>query len=432
MPSLDTVGERPETAALQSTAGAAETLANSSADTPADDGVSALVTKLEKLVAMQAAAVQAQAEAAVVRSRLGQAVMDALAGRAQAQARARAELLRRYRLGARARQWRLRRGGISRRIDRALAKLRFVGGTLVIARSGLWRPIGSGPAAILQDLMMMAAYARRGPSPISPPAILDQPWYLARYPDVAVSGLSPLVHYLVARPSEMRAPHPLFDPAFYLRHSGGAVAASGLTPLQHFINVGAALGLDPHPLFSLEHYVSQAPELADTGENPLTHYLTTGWRAGLSPHPLFAPAFYAGQLGEGELDRPALVHYLVEGSERGLKPHPLVDPSWYRAEYPDVVDSGFEPLTHFVLSGAEEGRSPSAWFDAPHYVALRGGALPPGVNPLVDYLLGGAWSVGEPRPGFPTAAYVVAKPEIARTGVTPLEHWAMLSQHAGG
>lgn len=357
------------------------------------------------------------------RAQLITGLMDALAERAATRQALAAERFARYRATARRDRKIVRR---LRGLDRLLSRLGSVGQALVIARSGLWRRGGS----LLHDLRHMAAYARRGPdASVVPAALVDQAWYLATFPDVAASGLAPLVHYLVAGRYEGRSPHPLFDADFYRRHNADALAATGLDPLSHFMAMGAAEGRDPHPLFSLAHYVGQAPDLAESGQNPLAHYLEIGWAPDLSPHPLFDPAWYRASLPVEAAAQPPLVHYLTAGAREDRKPHPLVDPAWYRAQYDDVAHAGFEPLTHFVESGAAEGRSPSAWFDLPHYVAARGEDLEVGVNPLADYLMGGAWRVGEARPGLSTGAYMASRPDLVREGRTPLDHWARLAKH---
>ncbi|HEY0890612.1 MAG TPA: hypothetical protein VGE38_13470 [Nocardioides sp.] len=73
--------------------------------------------------------------------------------------------------------------------------------------------------------------------------LLDGPWYLRRYPEVAATGLTPALHYL--------------------RH-------------------GAAADLDPGPDFSTLAYRRRHPVVAHTGVNPLLHHLrvTAGADAG--------------------------------------------------------------------------------------------------------------------------------------------------------
>lgn len=377
------------------------------------DGLAEKVAVLARRHAALREEVQrAQTAEALTRGRLTQALAETLIWVSRAEADGRAAAARAYRAAAEPMRNR-RRNDVKRRLDQALAGLHSVGGALVIARSGLWTQAGGGFAA-------MAAYARRGVDPgAQPAALLDQAWYLATYPDVASGRLAPLVHYIVRGWAEDRSPHPLFDCDFYAARNADDLAATGLAPLEHFVHVGAARGFDPHPLFSIDHYVAQAPELGQSGENPLAHYLREGWRRDLSPHFLFQAARYRSRLVGAEAQIPALVHYVTVGSARGLKPHRLFDPAWYRGQYPDVVASGFDPLSHYVLAGGREGRDPGPWFDATGYMALRGDQLRADVDPLTDYLQGGAWTVAEPLVG-----------EVPDLRLTPLEHWAALSDDA--
>ena len=376
-----------------------------------------LAAKVENLALRHAAlreeVQRAQATEALTRSRLTQALADALLAVTRAEADGRGAAAAAYRAAAQPGVRDRRRNRVKRRLDRALVRLRSVGGALVIARSGLWARAGGGLAA-------MAAYARRGADPTAQPAaLLDQAWYLAAYPDVAASRLAPLVHYISRGWAEGRSPHPLFDRDFYVARNAQDLAATGLAPLEHFVHIGAAKGCDPHPLFSIDHYVAQAPELGQTGENPLAHYLREGWRRDLSPHPLFQAERYRGRLTQAQAEVPALVHYVTVGSAGGLKPHRLFDPAWYRDQYPDVAAGGFEALSHYVLAGGREGRNPGPWFDAARYMALRGDELRADVDPLTDYLQGGAWTVAQPLVGDAT------DPRL-----TPLENWASLSDDA--
>lgn len=381
-----------------------------------------LLRKMSSVADLAAGLRRMEVRESVRRGDLVRALSDTLVERAHLMAALREQLLARHvaasAAGVRPRRW----PAIPPAAARVLSRLKWPGQALTLAVSGRWRPSGRP----IFDLRHMAAYVRRGPDPtVSPPALFDQAWYLAGNPDVAASGLSPLVHYVVAGAAEDRAPHPLFDPAFYRRRYGRDLDATGLGPLDHYVRIGAAHGYDPHPLFDSAYYLSQCPDQASVGGNLLLHYLETGWAHDYSPHPLFRARWYRGRLPRTEAAAPPLVHYLSVGWLRGLKPHPLVDPAWYWAENPDVAASGLEPLGHFLSAGAAEGRSPSPWFDLPHYVKVRGADLPAEVNPLVDYQEVGAWTLGELRPGFPASAYLAARSGLIREGLTPLEHWAM-------
>jgi hypothetical protein len=357
---------------------------------------------------------QAQLREALTRTELTLALTEALKARAAAEAAARRQIAARFFEGAQARAVR-RRSRFTRLLDRLRLRLGRLGQTGLIVAHGVWRE---------DDVAAIADYVRRGADPTAQPATLfDQAWHLATYPEVAASGLSPLVYYLTQGAAAGHSPHPLLHHEFYRSKNARALGDSQATPLEHFVRAGAAGGRDPHPLFDLTHYATQGPQLGE-GEDPVSHYLRAGWRDGLSPHPLFDSAWYRRQMPRRDAEVAPLVHYLTVGWPQGLSPHPLFDPRWYVAQNPDVAEAGTEPLTHFLASGAAEGRSPSPWFDLPHYVAARGAALDPAANPLVDYLQGGAWEIAEARPGFPTAAYLASHPEVVSLAMTPLDHWA--------
>lgn len=362
---------------------------------------------------------QAQVGEALTRAELSLALSEAMYARTRAEA-AHREALAAHGLERLSAHVRLRRRRAAQlRLERLAARMGSLGGALTMAASGLWR--GTGRA--LFDLRHMAAYARRGANAsVSPPALFDQAYYLASYPDVAGGRAAPLVHYLTSGGAEDRNPHPLFDAGWYRRRNAADLAGTGLTPLEHYVRVGAARASDPHPLFDIRHYLGQGAQPAP-GEDPLSHYLRAGWMEGLSPHPLFDPRWYRQHAPRTASGTPPLVHYVTEGWRQGISPHPLFDPAWYLEHAPGAPRDA-DPLAHFIAVGAAEGRSPGPWFDLPRYVALRGEELAGDANPLVDYLQGGAWRVGEPRPGLSTTAYLAARPELIREGLTPLEHWA--------
>jgi len=77
----------------------------------------------------------------------------------------------------------------------------------------------------------------------------------------------------------------LFDTDWYLgRHPD--IAQSGVNPLIHYFKHGTEHGCDPHPLFDSDWYLEQCPDVAQAGLNPLAHYLQIGAREGRSPNKL--------------------------------------------------------------------------------------------------------------------------------------------------
>ena len=155
---------------------------------------------------------------------------------------------------------------------------------------------------------------------------LDPAYYLNTNPDVAISGIDPLVHYAKSGAKEERSPHPLFDSSFYLNSNPDvleALAGGVLNdPLTHYIQSGASEGRDPNPYFDSDYYLTQNPDVADAGVNPLEHYV------------LF-------------------------GSAEGRDPSPNFDPDFYLSQNPDVAAAGLDPLSHFLAFGQAEGRLPT-------------------------------------------------------------------------
>lgn len=69
----------------------------------------------------------------------------------------------------------------------------------------------------------------------------DEAWYLESYPDVAASGISPALHYLLHGAFENRDPGPWFSTGQYLLNNPD-VAAAGANALLHFIYHGEREG----------------------------------------------------------------------------------------------------------------------------------------------------------------------------------------------
>lgn len=64
----------------------------------------------------------------------------------------------------------------------------------------------------------------------------------------------------------------------------------------------------------------------------------------------------------------------------------LFAPAWYLGRYPDVADSGRDPLEHFLLHGLAEGRWPGPLFDPERYRQDHPEAATTGLPALVHYL----------------------------------------------
>lgn len=255
--------------------------------------------------------------------------------------------------------------------------------------------------------------------------LFDPAWYRQRNPDV--QAVPPLQHYLLAGGWELRSPHPLFDPVFYLSQWVPA-DVEDVTPLTHFLNVGGAAGVSPHPLFDAFHYLRARPDVAAAGMNPLLHYVTVSPLDAADPHPLFSNQFYL-QANPDVQTISALEHFVRHGASEGRWPHPLFDVAYYWRQRPEVQAASINPLEHFLAVGASEGTDPHPLFSCRHYESQLGPAWDRRVNPLVHYLRWGRHDLLNPHPGFDARLYCAAYPDAASSGLAPLLHYVLYGGH---
>lgn len=146
-------------------------------------------------------------------------------------------------------------------------------------------------------------------------SIFSNPW-LARQ-DPRLADLS-VRDFLADPENRALSPHPLFDARYYLL-TYLDVAESGMSPLVHYVLHGWREGRDPHPLFANDWYLAQNPDVAAHGAmNPLDHYLLHGWREGRRPNPLFDPRSYLERYPDVDAaDFEPLTHFILYGEGEG-------------------------------------------------------------------------------------------------------------------
>lgn len=64
----------------------------------------------------------------------------------------------------------------------------------------------------------------------------------------------------------------------------------------------------------------------------------------------------------------------------------LFDEKWYLHKYPEVAQSGSDPIEHYLRYGTSEGRNPSAYFDTQWYLQANTDVADAKMNPLVHYI----------------------------------------------
>ena len=121
---------------------------------------------------------------------------------------------------------------------------------------------------------------------LTPHPLFDPAYYRKRY------GLPPgapaLRHYMASGTEHW--PNELFDGQFYIK-SDPDLTRVNINPLLHYVKYGAAEGRAPHPLFDAAYYCQQERS-QEARMNPLAQYLAQGAARGVRPHRLFDPAWY--------------------------------------------------------------------------------------------------------------------------------------------
>jgi hypothetical protein len=161
----------------------------------------------------------------------------------------------------------------------------------------------------------------------------------------------PLLHFLVRGAYQGRQPHPLFDPAFYLRKYPD-VAASGANPLCHYLKYGARQSRQPHPLFDAGFYLARSIDVRGSRMNPLVHYLRHGAAEDRKPIPWFDPGHYRRSCAEAPKGGQNLLAHFLESGAGAASPHPLFDCEAYLDAHPDAAAQGENPLVHYLLRDA--------------------------------------------------------------------------------
>lgn len=109
---------------------------------------------------------------------------------------------------------------------------------------------------------------------------------------------------------------------------------------------------------------------------------------------------------------------------RILKKSHLFWYTYYLKQYPDVAQSGLDPLTHFITHGWRERRRPNPLFDTEWYLQTYPDVSAEGSqNPLVHFVRHGAKEGRDPGPCFSTAAYLQKMKAADKKWMNPLEHF---------
>jgi len=134
---------------------------------------------------------------------------------------------------------------------------------------------------------------------------------------------------------------------------------------------------------------------------------------------------------------------------REIRGSGLFDPVFYLLKYPDVRDSGADPLKHYLLHGGHQGRNPSPLFHSKFYLDKYADVRVSGINPLLHYIRSGRAERRLPAPHhqvpvepptfetleardirtiresglFDPAHYLEQYPDVRHAGMDAVEHF---------
>jgi len=208
-----------------------------------------------------------------------------------------------------------------------------------------------------------------------PSIYFNQENYLKNNLDVYYTYKNPLIHYvLFALNSGRLINHDLslsnyklfrnfvyekglFDEEYYMSSLNDDETV--IDPLEHYLDKGYKEGKNPSWLFNTKKYYELHPEIKNTDTNPLIHYvkeIMDVYKV-ISDSGLFDEEHYLKQAGYSfYITNDPLMHFITTGSRQGLEPSLNFSINKYNEMYPDVEESGINPLYHYLKRGKRELR----------------------------------------------------------------------------
>ncbi|MBN2648946.1 MAG: sulfotransferase [Prolixibacteraceae bacterium] len=105
--------------------------------------------------------------------------------------------------------------------------------------------------------------------------LFDDGWYLQQYPDLYLTTVDMLQHYMLYGAAEGRNPNPMFDAQYYLKENPD-VKEAGYNPLLHYVLYGEDEGRKPNQNFDPKFYLDANPDVKKARISPLLHYVLYG------------------------------------------------------------------------------------------------------------------------------------------------------------
>lgn len=156
--------------------------------------------------------------------------------------------------------------------------------------------------------------------------------------------------------------------------------------------------------------------------------------------PLYYLSMYPDVLDSG-ID--PLIHYCKYGWKEGRRPAASFDINRYLEKNPNLIKAGINPLVHFIRSKdrkkirkkTQEGRNNQvedktySLFDEVYYLAQYQDVRVKGIDPFQHYMNHG-WKEGrDPSAEFCTDFYLQCNPDVEKAGINPLQHYVASGQY---
>ncbi|MDO6460986.1 glycoside hydrolase family 99-like domain-containing protein [Granulosicoccaceae sp. 1_MG-2023] len=196
---------------------------------------------------------------------------------------------------------------------------------------------------------VVSHYCREGQKAGNHPCYyFDDEFYLAQNPDVANSGLMPLLHFVLHGQAELRRPSASFDPHWYRDEYKADL------PLAHYLCEGRELGCSGNPLVDVDYYLSVHADVKAAGVDPVEHSMEMGWQEGRKPNADFDVAYYRATHLADQPDCNPLKDYLMRGMAAGLAVNAETDRGDGKALTGATVLGGVSANTkHFANPGEQ-------------------------------------------------------------------------------
>ncbi|MCD2316597.1 glycosyltransferase [Sphingomonas sp. IC-11] len=193
--------------------------------------------------------------------------------------------------------------------------------------------------------------------------LFDEEYYREQLPLPFDGDL--LEHYLQSGWRQGLNPSPSFETEYYLG-ANPDVAESGINPLLHFVRHGRAEGRRTACPPGEEANKEDPGDAAVSQQEPISQSLPEGDPAAA----LFDPAYYAAQL-ESVPDGASLYrHFMDSGWRQRLDPSPDFSTSYYLETNPEVAAAGINPFLHWVNYGRYEKRPAVPYHRQPDFSPL--------------------------------------------------------------